>query len=114
MSFRKGTFGQQEPERKALREKMRKAFFADLGVTPTENVLGNEVDLKIMAQKRADAMATARAVHEDDTGALDMMEAAIGQLGFGLVPPPPGRRSTPNLKALSVMNMRNFFYTYRG
>ncbi len=114
MSFRKGTFAEQEPERKALREKMRKAFFADLGMKPTNNVLVNEVDQKVMVQKRADMLATARAVHEDDTAALDLMEAAIGQLGFGLVPPPPGRRSTPNLKALGVMNMRNFFYTYRG
>lgn len=115
MGFKKGNFKSSEPSRKAIRETYRKAFFADLGVTPARDVMPNDIDMAAMAQSRADALATARALHEDETDALDMMEAELARLGLGQVPMPPGKRTTPNFKALSVANLaRGFFYTYRG
>lgn len=114
-NFKRGAFAKQEPERKALREKMRKAFFSDLGLTPATDVQSNDVDLKVMAGKRAAMLSKARGLHEDDTTGLDLMEAELAKLGLGMVPMPGGKKTAPNLKALTVLNLsRNFFYTYRG
>lgn len=113
MSFTNGIFIQREPERRAIRDKYRKAFFEDLGLTPNRDPGATEIDMAAQAQKVAGLMAKAQGLHEGEMQAVAMMMAEVAQLNLAVPFQATSPFGRPNKESTSIAALSQNFFGYR-
>lgn len=116
MSYRNGIFSKKETERRALRDRMRDAFFAEIGLPRLTDPMRLDADPAQQHNKIIELLNIARSKHTDEISALDMMEVSLLQLAFGLLVQPIKRPNQISLHSVSAEAMQhaNFNMTWAG
>lgn len=98
MSYLKGVFAQKEAERRALRDKMRDAFFADYSAPRLKDPMRIDADPATQHKKVLELIGVARDTHQGDMQALDVLETTLTEFAVGM---PALRIGLPNQLSLA-------------
>ncbi|TKW64026.1 MAG: hypothetical protein DI616_18895 [Paracoccus denitrificans] len=98
MSYLKGVFVQKEAERRALRDQMRDAFFADYPSPRLKDPMRIDADPTAQHEKVLELIGIARAIHQGDMHGLDALEAMLTEFAVGM---PALRIGRPNQLSLA-------------
>ncbi|SIS90650.1 hypothetical protein [Paracoccus saliphilus] len=93
MSYLKGVFVQKEAERRALRDKMRDAFFADYSAKRLKDPMRIDADPATQHAKVLELIGIARGIHDENISGLDALEGTLTSLAVGM---PTIRIGLPN------------------
>ena len=116
MSYRGGIFIVKEVALRALRDKMRDAFFAEIGLPRLTDPFLIQADPAIQHAKVLELMKIARGKHEGDVSALDLLESSVRQMAVGMPALPIGRPNQLSLDKASAESMQrvNFDMSWAG
>ncbi len=84
MSYSKGLFVQKEAERRALRDQMRDAFFAEIGLPRLKDTTKLVSDPATQQAKVLELCALAQTTHKGDMSGLGMLTAAMKEFDFSV------------------------------
>lgn len=116
MSYQNGLFVQKEAARRDLRDRMRDAFFAEIGLPRLTDPMRIDADPADQHAKVLELMGIARGKHDGDLSGLDMLETSVRQLAVGLPSLPIGMPNQLSLDSVSAEGMQrsNFNMTWAG
>ncbi len=106
MSYRAGIFVRKEAARRALRDKMRDAFFAEIGLPRLKDPMRIAADPAEQHARVLDLIRIAREKHDDDLSGLDLLEASVRHLAVGLPLLPIGKPNQLSLDEVSAEGMQ--------
>lgn len=116
MSYSKGLFLQKEPDRRALRDKTRDAFFADYGAARLKDPMRVDADPFVQQSKVMELIAIANRTHAGDRSGLAMLERELLSSAFGIPVLPVGLPNQLTLAQISPEGMQrsNFDMRWAG
>lgn len=116
MSYRSGIFVEKEAERRALRDKMRDAFFAEIGIERLTDPLRLDADPTVQHKKVLELIGIARGTHDENLSGLDALELCLSSLDVGLPALPIGRPNQLTLARVMAEGMQasNFNMSWAG
>ena len=85
MSYLNGIFLEKENARRALRDGMRDAFFAEIGLPRLTDPMRIDATSEVQHAKVLELIGIARTLHGDEVSGLDMLESTLrsGSLRLG-------------------------------
>ncbi|WP_062560833.1 hypothetical protein [Paracoccus aminovorans] len=116
MSYLNGIFLEKENARRALRDGMRDAFFAEIGLPRLTDPMRIDATSEVQHAKVLELIGIARTLHGDEVSGLDMLESTLRQLAVGLPDLPIGCPNQLSLDMVSAEGMQrsNFDMTWAG
>ncbi len=113
--YQNGSFTRHEPERKAIRDRLRKQFFEEHGFANTYDVLSIPVATNENAHEITSLIDKALLLHEGDKTAIKMLMGEVSFLSLskvklGDLPPSNPLKEDMSLTVLA----ETFFDDYQG
>ena len=111
MSYLDGDFIRFEPQRKAIRDRYRKQFFADLGLDPLKDPFTLDPDPAAQLGAVAGLIEKAIGLNDSDASAIEALQAGVAASALGVPSVGASPVGRPVFQNVVPMNLFKDFFS---